>query len=256
MASRVLLAAIFVLGLASSAAAQDAVFLAKNVVAKWADCPVKTPKSWDPKVFDASIDNLAGILDFTSTLSDACQAKLASLNSCATDNESPGTADDFNAKLTGASAASTGPTSLSTVDGCCLKECADSIQAAIKAGCFKELESSLCGKPEATKYQAGLFNAGIRCANYKASCPAVAAKPAAPAAKPAAPAAKPAAALPNATGIAAATTAAVTGAATTVAAAVSPAPAASPAPAPKSSAASASASAVMALAGAAALLAL
>ena len=134
---------------------------------------------------------------------------------------------------------------------------------AIKQGCFNDLLSVICKDTTAEKFKTGLFNAGVRCADFNAACPggdkpapAAAAKPAAAAANATA-AAKPAVA--NAT--AAAKEAVKTAAANATAAAKGAAAAAKDVlkdatKAATGSAGGVAASAVMALAGAAALLAL
>lgn len=153
-----MIAAVCLLALAGSALAQTGTFEAKNVVATWADCPNKKPTEWDPKVFDSSLDSLTQLTEFTKQLTKPCQDSLLDLAGCASDNdafaEPPSTT-----------------TSLSTVNGCCLKDCSDNIKKVIKQGCFDSLLKVICSNPKASAYKTGLFNAGVRCADFNPVCP-------------------------------------------------------------------------------------
>ncbi|KAI8467550.1 MAG: hypothetical protein J3K34DRAFT_430096 [Monoraphidium minutum] len=165
---RTFLLTVGVLALANAA---SAAYVAANVVPTWAECPVKKPTSWDPKVFDSSFESLSTLTDFTEKLSKKCQDSLLSLANCATDNDAFANPPSE-------------VTSLSTTDGCCLSDCSKAIKETVKLGCFDDLLKQICGNPKAEKFQTGLFNAGERCADFVTGCPGTAKANATAAAKP------------------------------------------------------------------------
>jgi len=226
------------------ASAQDTAnppkFVAANVVADINKCPIKNVL-FNKKVFD--VTEMAGMLDILQKagVSETCQNEAASLGSCAADG---GNNPDLS--------------SLAVQTGCCSKDCADGIKAAVKSGCQDQYIKAICSKQEyIDKYGVGLISLGLRCVNYTSSCPGMKMPPAL-------------AGLGGVAGMKNATAANATTANTTADATASPAPTAdttaspapeataSPSPAPPKSSASAavSSAAAVALAAGAALLAL